>query len=235
MSLLEDERVRDLLARAGLDRLPPRALAGIAAATVLVVGLALWRFWPAAPAPEVAFDEGAHAATADADEASAEETGAADVSAVVHVAGAVLRPGVYSLPAGARVSDAVAAAGGALGTAACDAVNLARIVTDGERIYIPTAEEVAGSGVGTAGEPAWSGEPASATGGSGGGTPGIVDINRATAAELETLPGVGPATAQKIVDDREANGPFATPEDLMRVPGIGPKKFEAMAEQVSVG
>lgn len=234
MSLLENERVRDLLTRAGLDRLPPRALAGIVAATILVIGLALWRFWPAAPAPEIAFDEPAEAAVSDAGEQSAEGTSAADVGAVVHVAGAVLWPGVYSLPAGARVSDAMAAAGGALGSAACDAVNLARIVTDGERIYIPTAEEVAGSGVGAAGEPAWSGEPSG--GGAGtGGAPGTVNINRATAAELETLPGVGPATAQKIVDDREANGPFATPEDLMRVPGIGPKKFEAMAEQVSVG
>lgn len=236
MSLLEHERVRDLLARAGLDRLPPRTLAGVVVAVVIVLALALWRFWPAAPAPEVAFDAPVEAAGNAADEASAGTSPAEAIPSVVHVAGAVLRPGVYSLPVGARVSDAVAAAGGALGSAASDAVNLARIVADGERIYIPTLEEAEAAGAGAAGEAAWSGEPSGAGGGAvGSGAAGMVDINRATAAELETLPGVGPATAQKIVDDREKNGPFATPEDLMRVPGIGPKKFESMAEQVSVG
>ncbi|MBN2247834.1 MAG: helix-hairpin-helix domain-containing protein [Coriobacteriia bacterium] len=230
MSFLESERVQDLLARAGLERLPPRARVGVACAVALVLAVAVWRFWPAAPAPEIAFDEVAEAGETEATR-SEETSEAIPAVAVVHVAGAVLRPGVYALPLGGRVSDAIAAAGGALGSAAADAVNLARMVADGERIYIPTQEEVAGAvqGVGSAGS--WSGEaPSSAV-----GADGLIDINRATVTELEELPGVGPATAQKIVDDREANGPFTKPEDLMRVPGIGAKKFEAMREQVSVG
>lgn len=233
MSFLESERVQDLLARAGLERLSPRARVGVVSAVALVLAVAVWRFWPAAPAPEIAFDEVAEAGEAEVSAAGSVETSeAAPVSAVVHVAGAVLRPGVYSLPIGARVSDAVATAGGALGSAAADAVNLARIVADGERIYIPTQEEADGVAAAAGGAAPWSGEPAATGAASAGGT---IDVNRATAAELEELPGVGPATAQKIVDDREANGPFTKPEDLMRVPGIGAKKFEAMREQVSVG
>lgn len=233
MSSTMSDRAQDLLARAGLERLPPRARVGVACAVALVLAVAVWRFWPAAPAPEVSFDEVAEAGAAETEaDGSEEPTEPVPASAVVHVAGAVLRPGVYSLPVGARVSDAVASAGGALGSAAADAVNLARIVADGERIYIPTQEETDGFAAAVGAAEPWSGEPAAPGTASAGGT---IDVNRATAAELEELPGVGPATAQKIIDDREANGPFAKPEDLMRVPGIGAKKFEAMREQVSVG
>lgn len=231
MSFLESDRAQDLLARAGLGELSPRARIGAACAVALVLAVALWRFWPAAPAPEVAFDKAADAGAGEAEPIGSDDaSGTVPAVAVVHVAGAILRPGVYSLPVGARVSDAVAAAGGALGSAAPDAVNLARIVADGERIYIPTQEEAEGAPeeVGAAGS--WSAEPAGAA-----SADGTIDVNRATATELEELPGVGPATAQKIIDDREANGPFTKPEDLMRVPGIGAKKFEAMREQVSVG
>lgn len=232
MSFMESERVQDLFVRAGLERLSPRSRVGVACAVVLVLAVAVWRFWPAAPAPEIAFDEGAEAAESVGGAAASTEASAAlPVAVVVHVAGAVLHPGVYSLPVDARVSDGVAAAGGSLGSAAPDAVNLARIVADGERIYIPTQEEADGALGGAGGVESWTGE-ASATGVKGDGS---IDVNRATAAELEALPGVGPATAQKIVDDREANGPYTKPEDLMRVPGIGAKKFEAMREQVSVG
>jgi competence protein ComEA len=143
---------------------------------------------------------------------------------VVHVAGAVARPGVYRLPTGSRVADAVAAAGGALGSAASDAINLARVLTDGEQVYLPFMGEVPPGAVaaaaGTIGHP--------------GGPAGPVDLNRASAADLEALPGIGPATAKKIIDDREKNGPFATVEDLMRVPGIGQKKLEALKEYVTV-
>jgi len=228
---MESERVQELFVRAGLERLSSRARAGVMCAAALVLGVALWRFWPAASAPEIAFDESVEGAQDVAVAASDETSEAPSGTAVVHVAGAILQPGVYSLSLGARVSDAVAAAGGALGSAAPDAVNLARIVADGERIYIPTQEEADGAPEGVGGAEAWVGE-ASATGVRGDGS---IDVNRATAAELEALPGVGPATAQKIVDDREANGPYAKPEDLMRVPGIGAKKFEAMSGQVSVG
>lgn len=215
-SALASERVRELIERAGLGQLSPRALSGVVVTAVLIAALGVWRFWPAAPEPEIPFD--------DPPEEAAEEVLEQAGEVVVHVAGAVMRPGVYRLAPGSRVDDAVSIAGGALGNAALHSLNLARIVADGEQVYVPSADEAA------SGAPPPSGE-----GARGGAGSGQVNINRATAAELEALPGVGPATAQKIVDDREVNGPFRTPEDLMRVQGIGPKKFEAMQEFVTCG
>lgn len=194
---------------------------------VAVVGIAVWRFWPAAPAPEARFD--AARAPAEGGAVATESTTAVPVGVVVHVVGAVMRPGVYSLAAGARVVDAVETAGGGLGNAALAALNLARILSDGEQVYVPTGEEVA---AGTVGPSAATGTK-SGTGGAQARSGGAVNLNTATAADLDTLPGVGPATAQKIVDDREANGPFATPEDLMRVSGIGAKKFDALKDLVT--
>jgi competence protein ComEA len=195
------------------------------AAVVAAVGV--WRFWPAAPAPEIPFEgDGAEVAAPEISVA----TDAPTPDLVVHVAGAVERPGVYDLPVGARVADALDAAGGPTQDAAPDAINLARLLADGEQIYLPTSDEVAaGTVAGPAAATGTGGASASPAGGA------VVNINSATAAELETLPGVGPSTAQKIVDDREKNGPFSVPDDLMRVPGIGPKKFEAMRDLVSCG
>ncbi len=141
---------------------------------------------------------------------------------VVHVIGAVRRPGVYAAPAGSRVGDAIEAAGGALGNAALEAINLARVLVDGEQVYVPTSDEASAAAAADHGFPP--------TGPAGGRR---VNLNTATAEELDGLPGIGPATAQKIVDDRARNGPFASPEDLMRVPGIGPKKFDALKDLVT--
>ena len=225
MSLVESERVRELLVRAGLGGLSPVALKGVVIAAVVVVAIGVWRFWPTAPAPEIACDDDPAAAGEAAD--SAEATASAEI--VVHVAGAVMHPGVYRLPLGSRVTDAMAAAGGALGSAATDAVNLARLLVDGEQVYLPTQEEVASGSVGGPES------GASGGGGSSASSGGLVNINSASASELDTLPGVGPSTAQKIVDDREANGPFGKPEDLMRVPGIGESKYNALKDLVTTG
>jgi competence protein ComEA len=143
----------------------------------------------------------------------------------VHVVGAVRHPGVQRLASGARVADAVQAAGGLLGNAAAEGVNLARIVQDGEQIVVPTRDQWAAS---TAGAAAGS---AGARAGPGGGK---VDINSADVATLDTLPGVGPTTAQRIVADREANGPFASVKDLGRVPGIGDKKLGSLKDLICV-
>lgn len=147
---------------------------------------------------------------------------------VVHVGGAVADPGVRELAEGSRVQDAVDAAGGFAEGAASDALNLARVLTDGEQVVVPTLEEVAGAQGADAGA-------ADAGTSSGSAAGGKVNINRASAAELDALPGVGPSTAEKIVADREANGPFATTEDLKRVSGIGDKKYENLADLVCVG
>lgn len=222
LSMIDSPRVLELLERAGLEGLPPRTLKAVLLLGLLVLALGVWRFWPAAPQPEMPFDP--IAAVPASEEASAPPP--ADI--VVHVAGAVVRPGVYRLAAGSRVGDALGMAGGGIATAALDSLNLARILADGEQVYVLTSEQVAaGTGPPQAAPPR-AGSP-------GAPSPGKVNINQATAAELEELPGVGPATAQKIVEDRETNGPFAAPEDLMRIPGIGAKKFESMRDFVVCG
>jgi competence protein ComEA len=127
---------------------------------------------------------------------------------VVDVAGAVRRPGLYHLRSGSRIDDAIAAAGGSTAKAQLDAVNLAAPVADGEQVVVP------GRGVGAA---AVSSSPAA---GSSPSPP--LDLNTATLAQLEALPGVGPVTAQKILDYRQAHGPFHSVAELEGVPGIGP-------------
>lgn len=149
---------------------------------------------------------------------------------VVHVAGAVNQPGVFTLPPGSRANAAVEAAGGPAPDGELDGLNLATPLTDGQRVYVPTVGEIDPIAVGAAAAELsptnGSTAPAAAL--------GPIDVNRATADELEQLPGVGPATATAIIDDRERNGPYATVDDLDRVPGIGPAKLEVIRDLVTV-
>jgi len=150
---------------------------------------------------------------------------------LVHVAGSVLTPGVYELDAGDRVQAAIAAAGGPSATADLNGLNLASAVVDGQRVYVPEVGEVDPSTVPSGGivQRSDDGVEDDEPGGSG-----PIDLNTATAAQLETLRGVGPATASAIVEDRERHGPFASVADLERVPGIGPAKLAAIADRVTV-
>jgi competence protein ComEA len=134
---------------------------------------------------------------------------------MVHVAGAVKSPGVYELPDGSRVTDAVSAAGGAASDADLDALNLAALLTDGLKIYVPKVGEAPPQNV--------AGEGSS-----------IVNLNTASAAELEELPGIGPVLAQRIIDFRTKRGRFTSVRQLMEVDGIGPKKFESLEDLVTV-
>ena len=126
---------------------------------------------------------------------------------VVDVAGAVRRPGLYHLGAGTRIADAVAAAGGATANADVALVNLAAPLADGEQVLVP---------VRGAGGAAAAGEPSPTA---------PLDLNTASAEQLDALPGVGPATAQKIIVYRQAHGPFRSVDELEAVPGIGPSKL----------
>lgn len=137
----------------------------------------------------------------------------------VHVSGCVANPGLYELEEGSRLASAIEAAGGFTEDAACDSVNLARRLEDGEMVVVLPMS--AGSG---ANEEIPEAKTASS----------LVNINTATAEELEQLPGIGPSTAQKIVSDRMANGSFKSPDDLKRVTGIGDKKFETISALICV-
>lgn len=149
----------------------------------------------------------------------------------VFVSGEVAHPAVYYLDEGSRVADAVAAAGGFTDGAATDALNLARTLVDGEQVAVP-AQGSAEASPSAAPSDGGSGVTASASKAAAG--TGRVNINTADAAALQTLNGVGEATAKKIVADREANGPFKTIEDLKRVSGIGDKKFENLRDSICV-
>lgn len=179
------------------------------------------------PADEDAQETEGQAAVAAADSAM---FGAQD-SVCVHVSGAVCEPGVYRLATGSRVDDAVKEAGGFSDDACADAVNLARVVNDGEQIVVPTLEQVEQTdAAGVSDTSSVSGESFSSLTDSG-----KVNINTADAAALDALPGIGPATAEKIVADRQSNGLFSTIEDLKRVSGIGEKKYAQLSDLICVG
>ncbi len=146
----------------------------------------------------------------------------------VHVVGAVATPGVVALPSGSRVEEAVARAGGASDSADLSGVNLARAVVDGEQLRIPAIGEPPPPGAAPS-------VPGASTGGIANGSPGgPLNLNAATEAELDALPGIGPALASRIVEWRTANGKFLSAEQLDEVSGIGPKLLERLLPLVGV-
>lgn len=160
------------------------------------------------------------------DESSAKSSSAAEV--YVDVDGAVVRPGVYRLKDGARVSQAIDAAGGLTAEADVTGLNRASKITDGQKIYVPTVgEQQAAAAVGGA-------DSGAAAASGAGPSSGLVNINTASAAELQTLSGIGPSMAQSIIDERTQNGAFASVDDLMRVSGIGEKKLAKIKDCICV-
>lgn len=156
-------------------------------------------------------------------------------SVFVHVHGHVQRPGLYELPAGARVVDVVAAAGGLTETADEAGVNLARPLVDGEQLRVPAPGDPAApsNGAGGGGGGGAGAGPGAAAGPSGAAV-GPVDLNRADEAALQSLPGVGPATSSAILEWREQNGAFRSVDDLLEVSGIGEKTVEKLRPLVTV-
>jgi competence protein ComEA len=147
-----------------------------------------------------------------------------DAPIVVHVIGAVPRPGVYELPKDSRVRDAIQAAGGLLAEADTGSINLAALVEDGQQLDIPY----------TGGEPPPPSAETEAPATRAPDAPELIDINTASLEELDSLPGIGPTTAQKIIDYRDQNGPFQRIEDIMNVSGIGPATFEELQDLIVV-
>lgn len=193
--------------------------AEVVALTVLVAGgvAALALLWVLArPGEPTTADPGGGAALAELP--SGEEL-------VVHVAGEVAVPGLYRLPDGARVADALEQAGGPLPGAALDALNLARVLADGEQLVVPGPAPAPGE------DPAADPGPAP---GSAWRPDGLLDLNRATPEDLEELPGIGPVLAERITAHRQTAGGFRAVGDLREVPGIGEKTFQAIAGLVAV-
>lgn len=150
----------------------------------------------------------------------------------VHVVGRVRSPGVVRVPAGSRVADAVTKAGGVSGSADVAQVNLARVVVDGEQIVVPRQGEKIAPGP-EAGVPGTAAAPGGAASGNATGS-GLVPLNTADQAALESLPGVGPVLAERIIEWRTTNGGFTTVEELHEVSGIGEKLFAQISPKVTV-
>ena len=152
------------------------------------------------------------------------------LTVVVHVDGAVRAPGVYEVVGEVvRVNDAIRAAGGLSEDADTSNLNLASQVKDGDKVHVPTADEAASQTDGAASNSSTVGTVTSVSSGSG-----LVNINTATSEELQTLSGVGESTAAAIISDRQEHGNFSSIEDLMRVSGIGEKKFAKVKDQICV-
>jgi competence protein ComEA len=225
-------------------RQAPRWRTGLRAAVLLGAAAAVlsgWFWWRAATgAPEVvplseASSAAAHAPGPSRDTGVAPPSGGAAASPasrriLVHVAGAVVKPGVVELPEGSRLLEAIAAAGGCAATADPDRLNLAAVVEDGAKVLVPergqpvAAEPAAGDAAGTA-----------ETGAGGAGTGGArINLNTAGVEELGTLPRVGPVLAQRIVAWRQEHGRFQNVEELDAVDGVGPKLLAALLPLVRV-
>ena len=149
----------------------------------------------------------------------------------IYVSGAVATPGVYALPEGSRVHDLLLAAGGASGQADLQKLNLAALLQDSERVNVPTLPPTHTPAPPTATrDPRQTAAPPTPVPAS----TGLVNINTASLQELDTLPGIGPATAQKIIDYRLAHGSFETLEAIQEVPGIGPATFERLKDLITL-
>jgi competence protein ComEA len=222
---------------------PALAVGGAALAVAVLVAVGLAFLHSSTPAPTLTLpraqpgsapvDGAAPAPSASGSTvpgSSAAPSSLPPVTVTVHVAGQVNGPGVYAVPAAARVTDAIVAAGGPSAEADVEQLNLAARVADGERIYVPRKGETL-----PAASPSG---PTSASGGAkAGGTGaanGPVDLNTATAEQLDALPGVGPATSAAILTYRSSHGRFRSVTELLEVPGIGPAKLEALRPLVKV-
>ena len=213
-------------------RRSPWWAAGAGALAVVVLGAVAWAaFRPGANPPPIELelpraDDPSSTASSPATEeraggVTAQERPAGAV--IVHVAGAVVAPGLYRLGGEARVADALDAAGGPAPDAELDAVNLAAKVADGERVYVPRKGEAPPAAV------------VGAAGAGGSGAPaGPLDLNTATAEQLDALPGVGPATAEAILSYRQEKGRFRSVDELLEVRGIGEAKLAALRSKVTV-
>lgn len=227
MSFLEE--VDSLKQKAGITNPKLPIIAFLGAIVILIVFVVLGTVWTSITMPQEDSSTGNNSdeiVVSQSENSDSEGTNEANASTLfVHIAGSVKNPGLYELPQGSRVSDAVSAAGGMSEDANTSSVNLARQLTDGEQIIVASNEDIlAATETGTS-----NGSPAGEV-----SSQGKVNINTASAEELMTLDGVGEATADKIIAYRQENGSFSRIEEIKEVSGIGEKKFEAMKDAITV-
>ena len=231
------QRLTDFIHWIGFGRI----LASAFGVVVMVVGV-WWVVRVPPPPPEASIPFATTSVASNLSATNTSETSAFPSAAniTVYVSGEVVKPGVYVLLATARVIDALQAAGGATSTADLVVVNLAAPLVDAAQVFIPRMGSTprvtlprphAGINLPIA---VGSGGAGAGAVGSATSAAGIVDINSATLFDLDALPGVGPSTAQSIIDYRVANGPYASVDDLLNVRGIGPSKLAAMRARVRV-
>ena len=252
-SLLASPLLADVMSRFSSLSRRSRILGFAIVVVAVSAGGAVWavtRSSTATSAPiehSLPFAPGARLSTSGANKASSPAaTGSSSVGSVaaptkapppvvVDVGGAVVHPGVYKLDGGSRVADALAAAGGVTLDGDDERLNKAEKLSDGVRIFVPHRGVAPPAVVGIT-PSAGRGTGGAASGGGGGsaGTPAIVNLNTADAIQLDSLPGVGPATAAAIVQFRTQHGPFASVDKLTDVPGIGPAKLERLRSFLTV-
>lgn len=212
--------------RLKVGEMRPPLLVGLALICVVAVG-ALFAGIAGLGAPT-----GFSVVEAAADESADEQTAPVEAPAAifVHVTGCVVRPGLCELPAESRIADAIQAAGGFTEDASEGSLNLAQVLADGEQVRVPSRDEASAA---AASSSAMGGD-AGASASSNASDAGKVNLNSADAAQLQTISGIGEAKARKIIAYREANGRFASVDDLLNVSGIGEKTLASIRDQICV-
>jgi competence protein ComEA len=219
-----------------LRSLERRELVGLVTLTVLILGAAGFWYVRSLPRPiriEAVGGAGGLPRNSGSPPGSSVAPSPSPAAVVVDVAGWVRRPGVYEFAQGDRVIDAIRRAGGARAGADLTSINLAALLADAEQIVVGKSSgggPVSGMGPGGTGEGGSSGTSPGAS----GGTESLININTATLDELETLPGIGPALGQRILDYRQEHGPFRSVDDLLNVSGIGDKRLADIRPKVTV-
>lgn len=216
------DEVDSLRAKGGLSAPSMPLVIGLGVVAVVVALVAGYFALGSVFQPGIVVESGDQAGTSQDDTEEGQDAESAETFLYVHVTGAVTKPGLYEMPQGSRVKDAVDAAGGFSKDAQQESVNLARLLSDGEQVVVASKSAAAPSSSSASSSPS-----TSARGGK-------VNINSANAEQLMGIDGIGEATAAKIIAYREENGPFKSIEDIKDVSGIGDKKFESMKDSITV-